>query len=552
MNLTAQDLTALGVGSAAAARYLPTLNEILPRYAIDHALRVAHFLAQVLHESERMNRVEENLNYSADRLVQVFPKYFKPRGSADPAAYAHQPQAIANLVYGNRMGNGDAKSGDGWRFRGRGLIQLTGRSGYQDFSTWIGADLVAAPDRVAADLAVQSAVYFWDREKLNALADVDDLTTITKRINGGLAGLADRRALLDQAKAVLGTKAPVPTIATTTTTSATATATGSAAASVPGFQPTHRVVPAQLNLRRSPEVSSATWIASLAQGTLVQVVGEGGAPGWVKVRVVLRGTLREGVVAERYLTPLTATSVPATPAALPVAQSVASPAAAARPLPAAHLAENRPDVTRMTTSGRAYPLGESGRPTRGAASAASLIEIIDYLDPADPTHVRYQPAGGSTFCNIYACDYCSLCGVYLPRVWWTADAIHHLSGGVAVDVVYGQTVTEINANGLHDWLERYGPEFGWHSEVDLTLLQEAANAGEVCVIVGKRRDLNRSGHIVAVAPEHADVQAQRDKDGHVTRPVESQAGTRNFCYNVNRIAWWSDDKFQSFAYWRHA
>jgi hypothetical protein len=118
-------------------------------------------------------------------------------------------------------------------------------------------------------------------------------------------------------------------------------------------------------------------------------------------------------------------------------------------------------------------------------------------------------------------------------------------------VVYARTVTELNANSLHDWLERYGPEFGWHSEIDLTLLQEAANAGEVCLIVGKRRDLNRSGHLVAVAPEHDAFQAQRGVDGKVIRPVESQAGTRNFRFAVNQDAWWRDSKFQSFAFWRH-
>jgi hypothetical protein len=132
-----------------------------------------------------------------------------------------------------------------------------------------------------------------------------------------------------------------------------------------------------------------------------------------------------------------------------------------------------------------------------------------------------------------------------------ATALARLQSGAAVDVVYERTVREINANGLHDWFNDYGRGYGWLPEVTLTLLQDAANSGEVCIIVGKRQNLNQSGHIVAVVPEHGAFQARRSAAGEVTRPVESQAGARNFRFGVNATAWWLNAKFQSFSLWRH-
>ena len=196
-------LKEMGVSDADAAQYLPHLEETLPKHGIaDSRLRLAHFFAQVLHESGCMRFDMENLNYSSDALQKVFGKYFTTREQAD--AYARNPEKIANRVYAGRMGNGDETSGDGWKYRGRGLIQLTGRSNYKAFADWIGDGRVMdEPDLVSTEYAVHSAVFFWDRNDLNRLADKDDVVGVTTRINGGVNGLAHRRELLNKANGLL-------------------------------------------------------------------------------------------------------------------------------------------------------------------------------------------------------------------------------------------------------------------------------------------------------------------------------------------------------------
>ena len=180
-----------------------------------------------------------------------------------------------------------------------------------------------------------------------------------------------------------------------------------------------------------------------------------------------------------------------------------------------------------------------------------MAAIVDYLDVANPAHLRYQPRAGTTYCNIYATDFAWLCGAYLPRVWWTDRALLRLRAGERVAVEYGRTVRELNANALYDWLEDFGPAFGWKREVELTALQAAANVGEVCVIVARRADLNRPGHITAVVPETGDAKAVRNAQDEVVRPLESQAGTRNVLRAPPASAWWQGSRFQAFAFWRH-
>ncbi|MCB1954357.1 MAG: glycoside hydrolase family 19 protein [Rhodocyclaceae bacterium] len=196
-------LMEMGVSSGDAEQYLGDLEETLPRYGIAHSRqRLAHFFSQVLHESGLMRFDTENLNYSAKALRAVFGKYFPTDQMAED--YARQPERIANRVYASRMGNGSESSGDGWRYRGRGLIQLTGKANYQAFSDWLGdARIMAQPDLVSTDFAVHSAVFFWDRNNLNAIADKDDVIRLTKRINGGLNGLSHRRELLNKASGLL-------------------------------------------------------------------------------------------------------------------------------------------------------------------------------------------------------------------------------------------------------------------------------------------------------------------------------------------------------------
>ena len=176
--------------------------EVLEEYGIDTPLRMAHFLAQTSHESGGFRAVEENLNYRAETLSKIFPKYFRDKDTND---YAKKPEKIANLVYGNRMGNGPVESGDGYRYRGRGLIQLTGKSNYEKFAEGIESTLEEAVEYLTTpEGAVESAAWFWANNGLNELADTDDVTKVTKRINGGTIGLAEREAHTEAFKEMLG------------------------------------------------------------------------------------------------------------------------------------------------------------------------------------------------------------------------------------------------------------------------------------------------------------------------------------------------------------
>lgn len=180
------------------------IPECAAKFGINTRLRLAHFLAQCGHESGGFKFVVENLNYSADGLKKTFGKYF-PGNLAQ--SYARQPQKIASRVYANRMGNGNEASRDGWTYRGRGYMQLTGKNNYQAFSACIGVDVVSAPDLVAQTYPLLSAAWFWDDNKINTLADqsVSDatVTAITKKVNGGTIGLAERIRLFRRYHALL-------------------------------------------------------------------------------------------------------------------------------------------------------------------------------------------------------------------------------------------------------------------------------------------------------------------------------------------------------------
>ena len=163
------------------------------KFGITNVLRLAHFLAQCGHESGGFKAVSENLNYSADGLKKIFPKYFP--GNLNES-YARNPEKIASRVYASRMGNGDEASKEGFKFRGRGYIQLTGKSNYTNFAKFIGEDTIANPDLVATKYPLASAAFFFNSNKLWAICDQGAtdavVTSVTKRVNGGTIGLADR------------------------------------------------------------------------------------------------------------------------------------------------------------------------------------------------------------------------------------------------------------------------------------------------------------------------------------------------------------------------
>ncbi len=163
------------------------------KFQINTPLRLAHFIAQCGHESAGFKAKQENLNYSADGLNKIFGKYFK---TVNAAAYARQPEKIASRVYASRMGNGDEASREGYKYRGRGFIQLTGKSNYSEFNKIVSEDILSNPDLVASKYALLSAAWYWNSRSLNASADkgASDavVTEITKKVNGGTIGLADR------------------------------------------------------------------------------------------------------------------------------------------------------------------------------------------------------------------------------------------------------------------------------------------------------------------------------------------------------------------------
>ena len=167
---------------------------VMDKFQINTPLRLAHFLAQCGHESGGFKLTNENLNYSADGLKKIFPKYFAQAGLAE--SYARQPEKIASRVYGGRMGNGDESTKEGYKFRGRGYIQLTGKSNYSEFDKFVNEDILANPDLVATQYPLLSAAWFFHKNGMNAIADkgADDatVTSVTKRVNGGTIGLPDR------------------------------------------------------------------------------------------------------------------------------------------------------------------------------------------------------------------------------------------------------------------------------------------------------------------------------------------------------------------------
>ena len=203
MRLTASQLKQMVTGITHVDHWIEAFDQLLPDYEINTPKRVAAFIAQCAHESGNFRFLKENLNYKAESLMKTFPKYFSDRDTAN--AYAKQPIKIANRVYANRMGNGDEASGDGYKYCGRGLIQLTGKTNYD----WFAASLEISSTEASEYLetfegAAQSACWFWESNNLNVEADAGDIKKMTKKINGGYIGLDDRIKHYEHALHILG------------------------------------------------------------------------------------------------------------------------------------------------------------------------------------------------------------------------------------------------------------------------------------------------------------------------------------------------------------
>lgn len=311
----------------------------------------------------------------------------------------------------------------------------------------------------------------------------------------------------------------------------------------------YRVTANELRLRSTPNSqTNRNIIAVLSNGQLVEKIADSGLDWW-EVKSFKSGMpAATGFVASRFLEAIAPEATP-TPSSIPTSTSAQILASFLTPV---HLQENRTNVTRKVTTGRAYPLGEPNRPSRDAslvaASSAAIHTIISWINVEQSA--RYAPNSSSTYCNIYAHDYCYLNGVFLPRVWWSSRALIELSHRNHVPVQYGQSVNELNANNLLRWFLEWGDDFGWKRVYDLNELQAEANKGKVCIISARNVNENSSGHICAVVPESNTEKAIRNADGSVKIPLQSQAGRVNKKY-FNNSLWWLTRTFAEFGYFVH-
>ena len=308
---------------------------------------------------------------------------------------------------------------------------------------------------------------------------------------------------------------------------------------------------APLRLRSEPRIDkakpSANVIAHLPDGQRVRLVS--GKPGdkFLEVETSLNGAHLRGFAASQFLVRVNDN------AEIPVVTPATTPPSTG--IIAVHAPRKSGSVTRRTAAANALSLNESGQPTRVGTTPqelrVELAKIVDYLAVDRPSHLRYQPRAGVTFCNIYAHDYCTLAGVYLPRVWWTPDSIERLAQGEQVEPLLGKTIDEQRANDLFRWLNAFGARFGWRQTGTLTKLQTEVNVGAVGVIVARRKIEGRSGHIVLVVPETGEERARRDGAGEVIAPLQSQAGSSNFRYGTGVANWWRGEQFADSAFWIH-
>ena len=307
-----------------------------------------------------------------------------------------------------------------------------------------------------------------------------------------------------------------------------------------------------LRLRSEPRVDranpSSNVIARLPDGQRVRLVSGTLGDKFVEVETSLNGAHLEGFAASEFLVPVAGASD--IPVVVPAATMPTSGIIAL-------FAPRRPGtVTTRRSPATAFSLNEPDQPARAGTTPDALREeiagIIDYLNVEKTSHARYQPADGRTFCNIYAHDFCTLAGAFLPRVWWTGDAIERLARGETVDPKLGATIDEQRANDLFRWLRSFGLRFGWRQTSTLTKLQTEASIGAIGLVVARRVEDGRPGHITVVIPETGEFRAKRDSGGDVIAPLQSQAGASNFARGTGALNWWKKETFADSAFWLHA
>lgn len=322
------------------------------------------------------------------------------------------------------------------------------------------------------------------------------------------------------------------------------------AATGPLFEVDVRETP--LRLRREPKVDvnhpNDNVIARLPDGHLVRAVNSKRTNGFLEVETSLLGAHHHGFASAQFLK--------LAPGADTVPVVTPAPTLPSSGIVAVSMPRRPGTLTKRTATAGAHSLNEPHQPGRTGTTAdelrTELAAIIEWLAVDKATHLRYQPRNGLTFCNIYTHDYCHLAGVYLPRVWWSPRAIEKLAQGQSVEPLFDDTIDEQRANDLFRWLRDFGARFGWRQTGTLSKLQLEVNQGAIGLIVARRKEDGRSGHIVAVVPETANHRARRDAAGEVIAPLQSQAGVTNFRYGTSTRDWWKGDQFADSALWLHA
>jgi hypothetical protein len=308
---------------------------------------------------------------------------------------------------------------------------------------------------------------------------------------------------------------------------------------------------APLRLRSAPVKNDANVIARLPDGQRVVAVTGTPVRAFLEVETSLKGAHLRGFAASEFLVPVAS----APPAAMAVA---AGPAVESSASGIVEVSAPRPAgrITRRVGAADAFSLNEPKQPARSGDTPEALRQSIDaivvYLDCEKPSHLRYARHEGRTFCNIYAHDFCHLAGVYLPRVWWTGNAIEKLARGERVEPKLESTISEQRANDLFRWLRDFGLRFGWRQTGTPTKLQNEVNQGAIGLVVARRVDDGKPGHITIVVPETGTGQARRDGTGEVIAPLQSQAGRINFRRSTGTANWWKSADFADVAFWLHA